>query len=144
MGGPSDERLRLKYKRAREAYATKTKPIRDAEYLEAIHELAVEKMSKAQAIWLDYNDRVRPVLDEFGITGTTRVMYYVFGRRLLSFCLNYSENVWGNFAEGLKLHYTTAHRLNPECLDRIIEVTTAFAREIKGGPEVTEGGGQET
>jgi hypothetical protein len=144
MGGPTDERLRLKFQRARVAYAIKTKPIKDAEYLKAVHELAVEKMSMAQAVWLEYNDRVRPVLDEFGITGTTRVMYYVFGRRLLSFCLNYSENMWDNFAEGLKQHYTTSYRLNHECLDRIIRLTTAFAREIKGGPEVMEGGGQET
>jgi hypothetical protein len=143
MDGPTEAKLRLKYQRARMSYAIKTRPIRDIEYLEGIHELAVERKSKADVIWMDYNHRLRLVLDEFGFTGPARLTYYNFGRRLLSFYLNFSENLWQNFTEGLKQHYVTAYNLNPECLDRIIELTTSFMKEFKGEPVVEEGGGQE-
>lgn len=143
MEDPIKERLRLKYLRARKSYAVKTRPIKDVEYLEGIHELAVERLSEAGTIWTEYNERVRPVLDGFGITGSVRLMYYNFGREFLSYCLTFSENLWHNYAEGLKTHYVVSYKLDPECLDKIIELTTAFAREIKGGPEVRESGCQE-
>jgi hypothetical protein len=143
MDDPIEARLRSKYLRARTSYVVKTRPIRDIEYLEGIHELAVERKSKADVIWMDYNHRLHQILDEFGFAGPARLTYYNFGRRLLSFYLNFSENLWHNFTESLKQYYVTAYKLNPECLDRIIELTISFMREFKEGPVVEEGGGQE-
>jgi hypothetical protein len=144
MGNPKEERLRLKYQMARKSYAIKTRPIKDIEYLEGIHELAVERKSEADAIWMEYNHRVRPILDKFGFVGPVRIMYYDFGRQLLSFFLRFSENMWHSFIEGLKTHYVVTYKLDPECLDRIVEMTISYVKEIKEGPEVEEGGGKET
>jgi hypothetical protein len=143
MGNPTEERLRLQYQRARKSYAVKTRPIKDIEYLEGIHELAVERKSEADAIWMEYNHRVRPILDEFGFVGSVRIMYYDFGRQLLSFFLRFSENMWHSFIEGLKTHYVVTYKLDPKCLDKIVEMTIAYAKEVKEGPVVGEDGGQE-
>ena len=144
MGESKEERIRLKYQKARRSYIAKTRPIRDIEYLEGIHELQVERKARADALWLDFDTMLGPVLDEFGVAGPQRLTHRNFARRVLSFFLNNPEVVWDKFVETLKKHYVVVYDAKPECLDRIIELTTAFAREIKGGPEVREGGGQET
>jgi hypothetical protein len=137
------EKLRKKYELAEAAYEAKTRPIADMEYLKGIHELQVRKKREADAIWLDFESRLSPILDEFGVAGPMRIPYRVFARRLLSYFLQYPKQVWQSYIEALKEYYAISQRLSTEWLDRIANFVIEFATEVKEREVVTKDVGQE-
>jgi len=69
---------------------------------------------------------VRPILDEYGITGGQRATYLAFATALWKHISRQKGEAGKKYSDGLKAYYTTAFGLDPSVLDEIIQVVTGW------------------
>lgn len=69
---------------------------------------------------------VRPILDEYGITGGARATYLAFATMLWRHIIRQKGDAAKKYADGLKSYFTTAFGLDPSILDEIIQVVSGW------------------
>jgi len=69
---------------------------------------------------------VRPLLDEYGITGGQRGTYLAFALKLWKHVNRSRGEAAKKFADGLKSYFVTAFGLDPSILDEIIQVVSGW------------------
>jgi len=69
---------------------------------------------------------VRPILDEYGITGGTRANYLAFATSLWKHIIRQKGEAAKKYADGLKSYFVTALGLDPSILDEIIQVVCGW------------------
>ena len=70
---------------------------------------------------------VRPILDEYGITGGQRATYLAFALALWRHIIRSKGEAAKKIASGLKNYYVTAYGLDPSICDEIINVVAGWA-----------------
>jgi len=71
-------------------------------------------------------DLVRPILDEYGITGGQRATYLAFGTALYRHIVRQKGEAAKKYAAGLKSYYVDTFGLDPAICDEIIQVVTGW------------------
>jgi len=92
-----------------------------------IRDLALDRMQEGINLIAVARDLVRPILDEYGVSGGIRATYLAFATALLRHVIRQKGKVATKIAEGLKSYYTTAYDLDPSILDEIIQVIVGWA-----------------
>jgi len=69
---------------------------------------------------------VRPILDEYGITGGQRATYLAFALMLWRHIIRQKGEAAKKYADGLKSYFVTAFGLDPAVLDEIIQVISGW------------------
>jgi len=91
-----------------------------------VRDLALERMQAGINIVGTARDLVRPILDEYGVTGGIRATYLAFATSLLRHVLRQKGKSATKIASGLKNYYVSAYDLDPKICDEIIEVIVGW------------------
>lgn len=91
-----------------------------------IQDLALERAQAGLNLVGTIRDLVRPILDEYGITGGQRATYLAFALALSRHVIRTKGESAKKVAEGLKSYYVTAYGLDPSICDEIIQVVCGW------------------
>jgi len=69
---------------------------------------------------------IRPILDEYGVTGGQRATYLAFATKLWKHINRQRGDAAKKYADGLKSYFVTAFGLDPSILDEIIQVISGW------------------
>ena len=72
-------------------------------------------------------DLVRPILDQYGITGGIRATYLAFALALFRHVIRQKGEAAKKIASALKAYYVQAYGLDPAVCDEIINVVCGWA-----------------
>jgi hypothetical protein len=114
----------------------------DEENRRVIHSLQVDRKKKWTVLAVEAEIAMKKVLNECGVIGTPRLLYYNCGRRLFSKFMQWPERVWDKIIQHNRAYFVGQDGVRPEVLDKIIEAIVRVTKEIKYKPVVVEGGGQ--
>jgi len=92
-----------------------------------VRDLALERAQAGLNLVGVARDLVRPILDEYGITGGERATYLAFATALLRHIVRQKGKAASKYADGLKAYYVTTFGLDPKVLDEIIQVIVGWA-----------------
>ena len=92
-----------------------------------VRDLALERAQAGLNFVGTIRDLVRPILDEYGITGTNRAIYLAFATKLAKHALKHKSEAGKTVATGLKSEYVNAWGCDPSILDEIINVVMGWA-----------------
>jgi len=92
-----------------------------------IKDLALERAQAGLNIVGTIRDLVRPILDEYGITGGLRATYLAFALALARHVVRQKGEAAKKIASALKSYYVSAYGLAPEVCDEIIQVVCGWA-----------------
>jgi len=92
-----------------------------------VRDVALERAQSGQIAVGTVRDLVRPVLDEYGITGGLRATYLAFALALWRHVIRTKGEGAKKIASGLKSYYVTAYGLDPSICDEIINVVVGWA-----------------
>ena len=92
-----------------------------------IRDLALERaqagLNKVDTI----RSLIKPILDEYGITGGQKGTYFAFALALARHIERSKGEAAKKIASGLKSYFVTAYGLDPDVLDEIIQVVAGWA-----------------
>jgi len=71
-------------------------------------------------------DLIRPILDNYGVTGGLRATYLAFGLKLLRHAIRQKGDSATKIASALKDYYVNAYSLDPTICDEIIQVVVGW------------------
>lgn len=72
-------------------------------------------------------DLVRPVLDEYGVTGGLKATYLAFATKLWKHIIRTKGEGAKKIASGLKSYFVTSYGLDPSICDEIINIVVGWA-----------------
>ena len=91
-----------------------------------VQEVALERAQDGLNYVHTVRELVRPILDEYGITGGARATYLAFALALWRHIIRQKGASAKKYADGLKAYYVTAFGLDPAVLDEIIQVVSGW------------------
>jgi hypothetical protein len=117
-----------------EKWKTKTTPDLLTPRLEALHELSSETITETYRSIDALYDRVAKILDQEGVTVTTRLMYRSYAEQLWKFSRKYTGKTFEVEADAVSLKYDV-YGADIDILKRIgslfgLRIGTYFIREI--------------
>lgn len=95
-----------------------------------VKNLQEEGMIKVGELLLPVNDIIRNLLDAHGISGSRRLDYYNFGRKIWRALYGSKGQIHGKMIEAVKLYFKTAFDLSDELMDKIADEIMKFVNEI--------------
>jgi len=91
-----------------------------------IRDLALERAQEGLITIGTIRDLVRPILDQYGVTGGLRATYLAFAQALARHMFRQKGDAAKKIATALKSYYVSAYDLDPAILDEIINVVTGW------------------
>jgi len=91
-----------------------------------IQSLALDRAQAGLNLVGTARDLVRPILDEYGVSGGQRATYLAYGTALLRHIIRQKGDVAKKTASGLKSYYVTAYGLDPDIIDEITQVIAGW------------------
>lgn len=91
-----------------------------------IQELALDRAQEGLNMVATVRDLVRPILDEYGVSGGLRATYLAFATALMRHVIRQKGDVAKNTSSGLKSYFVTAYGLDPSICDEIIQVVSGW------------------
>ncbi|RLI87536.1 MAG: coat protein [Archaeoglobales archaeon] len=91
-----------------------------------VQSIAVDRAQEGLNMVATARDLVRPILDEYGITGGMRATYLAFGLALLRHIVRQKGDAGKKISSGLKSYYVNAYGLDPSVCDEIIQVIAGW------------------
>ncbi|MEM1542783.1 MAG: hypothetical protein QXV82_09170 [Ignisphaera sp.] len=92
-----------------------------------VKDVALERAQEGLNLVATVRDLVRPILDQYGITGGARGTYLAFTMALMSHVIRQKGASATAFATGIKAYYVQTFGLDPSILDEIIQVVVGWA-----------------
>jgi len=91
-----------------------------------VESVAFDRAQAGQNAVATVRELIRPILDEYGITGGQRGTYLAFGLKLWKHVVRSKGEAAKKFADGLKSYFVTAFGLDPSILDEITQVVSGW------------------
>lgn len=91
-----------------------------------VQSLALERAQAGLNYIHTVRDMVRPILDEYGVTGGARATYLAFATALWRHIQRQKGDAAKKIADGLKSYYVTSYGLDPAILDEIVQVISGW------------------
>ncbi len=91
-----------------------------------VRDLALERAQEGLITVGTIRDLVRPILDQYGVTGGLRATYLAFALALARHMFRQKGDAAKKIATALKSYYASAYDLDPAILDEIINVVTGW------------------
>ena len=91
-----------------------------------VQSVALERAQAGQNAVATVRELVRPILDQYGITGGMRGNYLAFGLKLWKHTQRHKGEAAKKFADGLKSYFVTTLGLDPAILDEIVQVVCGW------------------
>lgn len=91
-----------------------------------IQQIALERAQEGLITVGTIRDLVRPILDQYGVTGGLRATYLAFAQALARHMFRQKGDAAKKIANALKNYYVSAYDLDPGVCDEIINVVTGW------------------
>ena len=92
-----------------------------------VQQVALERAQEGLLTVGTVRDMVRPILDQYGITGGQRATYLAFALALARHVLRQKGEAAKKIATALKNYFVSAYDLDPTICDEIINVIVGWA-----------------
>jgi hypothetical protein len=92
-----------------------------------VKSVALERAQEGLNMVATVRELVRPILDNYGVTGGARATYLAFATALMRHAIRQKGAAATAYASGLKSYFSTAFKLDPAVLDEIIQVVVGWA-----------------
>jgi len=92
-----------------------------------VQEVALDRAQEGLILVGTVRDLIRPILDNYGITGGIRATYLAFGLALARHVLRQKGEAAKKIASAIKSYYVSAYDLDPSVCDEIINVIVGWA-----------------
>jgi DNA-binding transcriptional regulator GbsR (MarR family) len=113
-----------------ERYKRKMNPLVIGAILEDTHELNVKTHIEYLKVMMILNDVVRKIMDNRGVTGMQRTVYYDYSKTLWKCLSKYPEQTWEKFINMGKTYYEKIHGAKPEILEEVTNDVVKVIKEI--------------
>ena len=91
-----------------------------------VKDLALERAQEGLLTVGTIRDLVRPILDQYGITGPMRGTYLAFAQKLWRHVSRHKSESAKKIATALKNYFVSAYDLDPSICDEIINVIVGY------------------
>jgi hypothetical protein len=88
--------------------------------------VASDRAQEGLTLFASVDELVRPILDDYGVTGTDRGKYLGFAKKLLKHIGRHKGDAAIAMAQGIKAFYVTGMKADPAILDEIIQVIAGW------------------
>jgi hypothetical protein len=92
-----------------------------------VKSVALERAQEGLNTVATVRELIRPILDNYGVTGGARANYLAFGLSLMKHAMRQKGASATAYATGLKSYFSTTFKLDPSILDEIIQVVVGWA-----------------
>lgn len=107
-------------------YEKKFNPTVIGTRLSDVRDLALERAQEGLITVGTIRDLVRPILDQYGVTGGLRATYQAFALALARHMFRQKGDAAKKIATALKSYFVSAYDLDPGICDEIINVVTGW------------------
>lgn len=107
-------------------YEKKFNPTVIGTRLSDVRDLALERAQEGLITVGTIRDLVRPILDQYGVTGGLRATYQAFALALARHMFRQKGDAAKKIAAALKSYFVSAYDLDPGICDEIINVVTGW------------------
>jgi len=107
-------------------YSKKYVPSTIGDRFGQVQDVALDRAQEGLITVGTVRDLVRPILDQYGITGGLRATYMAFALALARHSIRQKGEAAKKIATALKSYFVSAYDLDPSICDEIINVVTGW------------------
>jgi len=108
-------------------YSAKFDPATISNRFTQVADIAKDRAQEGMNMIATVRDLIRPILDNYGISGGMRATYLAFGLALLRHVIRQKGETATKIANALKSYFVAAYDLSESICDEIINVVVGWA-----------------